>query len=113
MKYVNSVNGFRKANKETNETLLFGRTGDVLQEGELYKVQHYAKKMKTNNGESYYAMTYQGSLFDPMGPYGRRERALDMTLKRVSKNTFDFYITYLKTNNSIYMTKAQRGLLND
>jgi hypothetical protein len=48
-----------------------------------------------------------------MGPYSRRGRTLDTKMKRVSKNTFDFYMTYLKTNNSIYLTKAQRGFLND
>ena len=113
MKYINSMQGFRKASKNDNETLLFGRTGDVLDQEEVHKVQHYAKKLKTDNSENYYVMTYQGALFDPMGPYGRRERTLDTAMKRVSKNTFDFYITYLKTNNSIYMTKANRGFLND
>lgn len=93
---------------------LFGKTGNVLEDDEKHKLQHYAKIVQTRDGkESYFIRTYQSSPFDPMGPYGRRERNLDTAIKKVSRNTFDLYVTYLKTNNSIYLTKAQRGFLND
>jgi hypothetical protein len=100
-----------------NESILFDKTGETLSGEAKHRVEHFAKKLVHNNGDeksaTYYVKTHQATLFDPNGPYGRRGRTLDTELKRVSKNTFDFYITYLKTNNSIYMTKAQRGFLND
>lgn len=100
--------------QDEKAVFLFGKTGSILEDDERHKLPHYAKIVQTSEGkESYYIRTYQSAPFDPMGPYGRRERNLDTTVKRVSRNTFDLYVTYLKTNNSIYLTKAQRGFLND
>jgi hypothetical protein len=100
---------------KTMETTLFDRTGEPLEGEGIHKVQNYAKVVASDvtNRVTYYIRTYQGTPFDPGGPYGRRERNLDTKMERCSKNTFDLYLTFLKTNNSIYLTKAQRGLLND
>lgn len=95
---------------------MFDRTGNVLDDTARHKVPCYAKAVQNHVSQTpntYYICTYQGTPLDPMGPFGRRERSLDSKMQRVSKNTFDLYLTYLKTNNSIYLTKAQRGLLND
>ena len=74
----------------------------------------YGKILSVNNQEKIYlAKVLQSSLYDPMGTYSNRKRYLESNFKKVSKNTFDFYMMYLKTNNSIYLTKAQRGFLND
>jgi hypothetical protein len=94
----------------------FGRGGKPLSKEEYHRVIHYAKIVESLEADfdpTYYVRVYQGTLFDPMGPYGKRQRNLDTQMKKVSKNTFDFYITYLMTNNSIYLTRAQRGFLND
>lgn len=100
--------------QEEKSIVFFGKTGNILENEEKHKLPHYAKLVQTVDGaETFFIRTYQSTPFDPMGPYGRRERNLDTQLKRVSKNTFDLYVTYLKTNNSIYLTKAQRGFLND
>lgn len=109
MKYVE--NNFLPQNERM--VILFGKTGNILEGDEQHKLPHHAKIVRKENAETYYIRTYQGTPFDPSGPYGRRERILDTQVKRVSKNTFDLYVTYLKTNNSIYLTKAQRGFLND
>ena len=100
--------------KITSETL-FDRTGTPLDDEKVHKVPHYAKVVETLNTDraTHYVRIYQGIPLDPMGAYARRERNLDTKYQRVSKNTFDLYLTYLKTNNSIYLTKAQRGMLND
>ena len=100
--------------QEEKRIVFFGRTGNILENDEKHKLPHYAKLVHTTDGaETFFIRIYQSTPFDPMGPYGRRERNLDTQLKRVSKNTFDLYVTYLKTNNSIYLTRAQRGFLND
>lgn len=100
--------------QEDKTVILFGKTGNLLEDNEKHKLPHYAKIIQSSEGkETYFIRIYQSTPFDPMGPYGRRERNLDTQIKRVSRNTFDYYMTYLKTNNSIYLTKAQRGFLND
>ncbi len=114
MRHIERLSG----DTSLKEVTYYGRAGDALKKGTSYnKRTHFAKIVKDNISKSesstYYIKIYQGTPFDPMGPYGRRERVLDTQMRRVSKNTFDFYMTYLKTNNSIYLTKAQRGFLND
>jgi hypothetical protein len=109
MKYVEG--DFIKSQEA--EYKLFGKIGNTLDDEESQKVACYAKILKNERGTVHYICTYQGVPLDPMGPFGRRERSLDSKMQRVSKNTFDLYLTYLKTNNSIYLTKAQRGLHND
>jgi hypothetical protein len=110
MKYVNG--NFQQFDDKVVQ--LYGKTGNPLSEEDKHKIPHYAKMVTQGDSkETYYIRIYQSTPFDPMGPYGRRERNLDTAMKRVSRNTFDFYVTYLKTNNSIYLTKAQRGFLND
>lgn len=116
MKYIDGKKPFSLHTE--NESVLFDRAGNTLSGEAKHKVPHFAKKLiqPSREGEAkvtFYIRTHQAALFDPNGPYGRRERTLDTKMKQVSKNTFDFYITYLKTNNSIYLTKAQRGFLND
>ncbi len=111
MRYVNDS----FIEDQVNKVQLFDRTGNELDDEKKHKVPTYAK-IVTNEDKgrtNYYILIYQSTPMDPQGPYGRRERALDTKLQRVSKGTFDFYLTYLKTNNSIYLTKAQRGFLND
>lgn len=100
---------------DPREEELFDRTGTLVEEDGQNKVPHYAKVVTNNetNGVTYYISTYMGTPMDPIGTYGKRARNIETSMKRVSKNTFDLYLTYLKTNNSIYFTKAQRGFLND
>lgn len=90
--------------------VLFNKDGQVSTET---KENKYAKMIGKNNKDSYYIRTHLNVPYDPLGPYGHRENYIETKLKKVSKNTFDFYMMYLKTNNSIYLTRASRGFLND
>lgn len=111
MMYINQ--NFTKE-PSIHETL-FDKTGNQMNDDEKNKITHYAKRVENTDSDqlTHYIRIYQGIPLDPMGPYARRERVLETKMKRVSKNTFDLYLTYLKTNNSIYLTKAQRGMLNE
>lgn len=74
----------------------------------------YGKIIYMNDKEhSYHLRILENNLYDPLGAYSNRRRYMESIFKKVSKQTFDFYMMYLKTNNSIYLTKAQRGFLND
>lgn len=108
MKFVNQSN-FKVT--EDREELIFNRYGVKLQPGSREKI--YTKIIVNNGALSYYIKTHQNSPFDPLGSYARRENNIETKFQKVSKNTFDFYTMYLKTNNSIYMTRAQRSFIND
>ena len=94
------------------EEVLFDRNGNLMDAPQSKDT--YGKIICVNKQEKMYlAKVLQSNLYDPMGTYSNRKRYLESNFKKVSKNTFDFYMMYLKTNNSIYLTKAQRGFLND
>lgn len=74
----------------------------------------FAKVVVNPKGtESYLICTYNNEIYDPMGINSNRERYLNTKLKLVSKDTFDFYMIYLQTNNSIYLTRANRRFINE
>ena len=102
-------------NQDKKFETLFGRHGEpVLNKKET----PMSKKIVDTFGdkevkESFYAQTFQGGLYDPNGMYSHRESSIELKMSRVTKNTFDFYMLYLKTKNSLYLTRAQRSFLND
>lgn len=114
MKYIDPKVGTPKESRATEETL-FDRTGsEVINE----KEKNYAKIVKTSfegkeSANAYYIKTYQNVPFDPSGAYGHREQYLETKFSKVSKDTFDYYMLFLKTKNTLYMTRAQRSFIND
>tara|TARA_Y100001963_G_scaffold120231_1_gene168030 strand:+ start:502 stop:828 length:327 start_codon:yes stop_codon:yes gene_type:complete len=100
-------------NKEYTLTeMYFDKNGVVTDDVDNKKI--FAKiTYRNDKPHSFHIRTFQNAPYDPMGTYGNREKYIETKIKKVSKSTFDFYVMYLTTNNSIYMTKAQRGYLND
>lgn len=107
-----SVTSFKPKKDNTITEMIFDKNGLSI-EGDTSK-KIFAKITYVGGKESsYHVKTFQNAPFDPLGAHSNRENYIETKLKKVSKSTFNFYIMYLKTNNSIYMTKAQRGYLND
>lgn len=77
------------------------------------KEKVFAKIISYKENENYLVVTYKNEIYDPMGLNSNRERYLETKLKSVSKDTFDFYLIYLQTNNSIYLTRANRRFINE
>lgn len=68
-----------------------------------------------HDGTSYrkfYVVTYNNTIYDPRGTNSNRESYLDLKLKEVSQATFDYYMLYLTSKNSLYMTRAQRSFID-
>lgn len=106
MKYVDDQS---QIDKRDFEEEWFNKDGkEIFGENERF----YAKSITKNGRPSYYIRVFQNTPFDPIGIYGRREREVGVEMKKVSKTTFDYYMLYLVTKNSLYMTRAQRGLHN-
>lgn len=77
------------------------------------KEKVFAKIIESEKKNQYFINTYKNEIYDPMGLNSNREKFLETKLKRVSKDTFDFYLIYLQTNNSIYLTRANRRFINE
>tara|TARA_R100000742_G_C4276792_1_gene98115 strand:- start:1269 stop:1598 length:330 start_codon:yes stop_codon:yes gene_type:complete len=109
MKYIQNHTDFSETNKQA---ILFNKEGEATKVKNKEKI--YARSVVKNKNELYYIRVHQNSPFDPMGTYGKRNSAwVETKMQQVSKATFDFYMMYLRTKNSLYMTRARRGLTND
>ena len=107
MKYVDSGDHIQPNDKTE---YFFNRSGRNL---ESSKEKVFGKVVAKNGNSYYYIRVHQSVPYDPMGTYAKREEYLQTKMEQVSKTTFDFYMLYLQTKNSIYMTKARRGLTKD
>ena len=96
-----------------NETLI-GSRGNTLAEGSIDKVfaRYYHKKTTAKEIKKHYAVMYNNNLFDPIGTDGHRQHQIQLDLKEVSQETFDYYCKYLKTKNKLHLTRAQRSMIN-
>ena len=107
---MNFVDSMSKIPKETQAEICFNKYGQNLDSS---KEKVYGKVIAKNGRDYYYIRVHQSVPFDPMGTYAKREQYIESKLQQVTKNTFDFYMMYLKTKNTVYMTRARRGLTND
>ena len=114
MKYIDPRNDEVVENVKKESRLFDGAGSKVIDE----KEGRYGEVVETtienqDPTNTYYVKTYQNSPFDPNGLYGHREGYLETKFSKVSKDTFDYYMMFLKTRNSLYMTRAQRSFIND
>tara|TARA_B100000497_G_C7374882_1_gene241013 strand:- start:61 stop:336 length:276 start_codon:yes stop_codon:yes gene_type:complete len=88
----------------------YNRSGEEYKQGKDKIV--FAEVLEGSRQTVYTVITYNNTLYDPLGADSNRESKLTLALKRTSKKTFDAYIKYLKTNNRIFITKAQRSFID-
>lgn len=107
MKFVDDATFVAEQEKMT---ICIGRTG---QQVETDKEKVFAKAVVERDKTLYYIAFYGGTVYDPLGAHSNREYYVDMKFRKVSKDTYDFYTLYLQTNNQVYMTRAQRGAMDE
>lgn len=111
MKYIQEHTELNTDGNKARESLIFNKNGQQTKLADKQKI--YAKLLVKNQKESYYIRVHQSVPYDPMGTYGKRSAWIETKMQSVSRSTFDFYMMYLQTKNSLYMTRARRGLTND
>jgi|TARA_R110000751_G_scaffold150864_2_gene255818 hypothetical protein len=62
-----------------------------------------------NDKKTYYIKTLRGSLFDPEGMDSQKINTVLIKFSKVEKETFDFYVDYLKTKQRNSLTWAERS----
>ena len=91
----------------------FNKNGEIkVEKKESFFAKIIEKVVGNNPSTCYYIRVHDSTLFDPTGTNSFRVKYLDTKMRRVSKTTFDYYMIYLKTKNSIYLTRAQRSFLD-
>jgi hypothetical protein len=109
MKYVETLN--TTENKKTEE--LYNKLGQISTNKEKTFAKFIQSEIGQNKKQTNYLIATQNNVpYDPYGIDSHREGTLLLKLKNVSKQTFDYYILYLQTRNSLYMTRTQRSFIN-
>jgi len=113
MKYIENATSVDLKNYTVSEEL-YNKLGQV---SENQKEKTFAKLVQFSDNankpqNSYFITIHNNIPYDPYGIYSHREQSLSTFLKKVSKQTFDYYLLYLKTRNLLYMTRTQRSFLN-
>lgn len=108
MQFINNPTLIR----DNQEEFYFNRNGERLEKDQKNE-KVYAKMLVKNSVPTYYISTHQNLLYNPSSTSITREKYNEVLFKKVSKNIFDFYMMFLSTKKTIYITKAQRMFLND
>ena len=115
-KFISDTDQYDPRNEQEYEQL-FNKNGESSGELEEERKESFfakiiGKAVGNKPSTCYYIRVHDNTLFDPTGINSFRVKYLDTKMRKVSKATFDFYMIYLKTKNSIYLTRAQRSFLN-
>lgn len=110
MKYIDSYS--KKDFEVPKAEDKYGKTGNFVADD---RDRVFAKCVYINDNEvvkKYLVLTHNNTIYDPFGPDSHRERSLNMILKITSQDAFDNYISYLKTRNRLYLTRANRSFID-
>lgn len=113
MEYFNSEDDFVQTSITTRT--FYDKDGlEIADEKKsVAQVLHQKNRRDKQQLRKYFIFTVNGSIYDPQGVDGNKKKNMTFLLKQVDQAIFDFYMLYLTTKNSIYFTRAQRGLIND
>ena len=97
-----------------SENVYVNSKGQPVEEtsGDTIFARYWFEKTNARQTKKHYVLTYNNDLYDPIGPDSHRQARLDLKLKEVSQNTFDYYCKYLQTKNQMYLTKSKRSFIN-
>jgi hypothetical protein len=114
MKYISEENKVSNVDKKNKENLKFNKLGNLItNDNELvFSSETHIFIDDFNKQTKYQVLTHNNKPYDPYGIDSHREKNLDLKLKNVNKDTFEYYLRYLQSKNSLYMTRAQRSFIN-
>ena len=98
------ISEFTKA--EQTRYTFYDRGGNIITE-KIELSCAYIAELK--DVESHYIKSLRGLLFDPQGMDANKLNAIATKFSKVKKETFDFYIDYLKTKEKNYYAWAERS----
>ena len=111
MKYID--NAEQNIEQITNKRTMYDARGNETDNQPL-AVAHSLAQTFSDGAESktFYVSTINGLLYDSLGMDSNKKKNMNCLLKQVNQKTFDYYMMYLQSNNSLYLTRAQRSFIN-
>ena len=111
MKYVETIAIETNTNKSEK---VYNKNGDIANNNEKVFAREITTTLENGGTQrKYFIMTYNNTPYDPYGIDSHREKNLELKLKNVNKDTFSYYIKYLQTKNSLYITRANRSFIDE
>ena len=89
-----------------NESL-FDKTGKETKNEQIA----FAKTSTVNDNKTHYLKYGRGEIVDPHQIDANSRNSHLYSFKRVNEQAFEQYMTYLKTKNRLYFTRARRILM--
>ena len=111
MKYVDQYTTDQE--RKVSTSALYNKDGNIItDDAETVYAKYVAVDMNGRTQKKFFVLTSNGSLFDPLGTDGHRERTIKKELRSTSKQTFDYYVNYLKTRSGIILRRAERSYID-
>lgn len=112
MKFVDSYS--KNTLEKQIDQYLYDKSG-IITNDDTEKV--FAKSLDIDLGnnkiqQKFFIRVFNNTPYDPLGPDSRREIWNRTELKSVNQKTFEHYIMYLRSKNTLYMTRTQRSYIN-
>lgn len=92
----------------------YNKLGDEISHKNEKVFAKYLEVSEIEDKRKYYWIaTYNNSPYDTQGPESHRENNLEIKLTKTNRQSFDYYLQYLRSKNCIYFTKANRSFINN
>jgi hypothetical protein len=113
MKFISSSDNIENVDyKETSEINLNKLGRPIGNESELVFAKMVIQSSNSKQQTKYAILTLNSQPYDPYGVDSHRESNLNLSLKQVTDKTYNYYVSYLKTKNQLYLTRCQRSFIN-
>ena len=111
MKYVEKYN--EAAETAESESAAYNKAGNIVvddKETVYAKCQQVFLRDTVQN--QFYVLVANGNLLDPRGTDSHRINTLKKELRKTNKQTFDYYLKYLQSKNTLFLRRAERSYIN-
>jgi uncharacterized protein YaiI (UPF0178 family) len=111
MKYVENYQ--TTDDKKEATTASYNKSGqEVTDNADTVYAKCQAINVRDSLQHKFYVLTSNGNIFDPNGIDSHRQKNIKTELRNTSKQTFEYYLNYLKTKNPIFLRRAERSFIN-
>lgn len=101
------LSGLNLPEQPYRSEVFYGKGGNIVDESAML-----LKVMTVGKWEVYFAWFIRNVLYDPYGTeLLRRTQQETVKTRKISKETYENYMKYLKTKNALYLNRARRSSL--
>ena len=100
------VSGLNLPDPQSIKKRFYGARGEETEEKNAF-----ASLSDAGKNQFYYVLYERSEVVDAYNDRLTRSQSQTRNLRKVSKKCFDLYMKYLKTKNTLYLTRARRTMM--